>query len=51
MVSRCCKADIYTSGSSDFFSDRQMCTQWYECVQCRKPCDTMSLDYQGNDDA
>lgn len=40
MISRCCRAEIY-SAKSEYCA--QLSDDWYECSHCYRPCDTMLL--------
>lgn len=42
MVSKCCKAEIYPASS---LYSAQIDSDWYECSNCSKHCDTMVLSY------
>ena len=39
-ISECCKAPIATAQGEDFGSADEIATCWYECTECKKPCDT-----------
>ncbi len=51
MVSRCCKDSFYVAGCGDFPFDKQMCTQYYACSKCHKPCDILSLSEMDEEQA
>lgn len=47
--SKCCNAEVKTEGMPDFFGSKKICTFYFSCFQCGKPCDVQEkrLDSQG----
>lgn len=41
MKSKCCGADAYAASSR---YNAHMENDWYECVECERPCDMMELN-------
>jgi hypothetical protein len=37
--SKCCNAPVRTGGIGDFHDKDEVCTQYFECTACKKPCD------------
>lgn len=38
-ISKCCNASVRISGIGDFHKTDEVCTQYYICCACNKPCD------------
>lgn len=37
--SRCCNAEVKMDGMPDFMGSKYVCTVYYVCLKCNKPCD------------
>ena len=46
MKSKCCDADVYAASSRYFAME----SDWYECVECERPCDMMDIRQPRMDD-
>lgn len=37
--SKCCNAEVKIGGTPDFIGSKGVCTIYYVCLKCDKPCD------------